>query len=272
MCLLHIHVVVSHPHTVSTPWDLMNVLITFSNVFNLIFFLWWRMHSMLWHCWLGVRKSIRPVKTAWWGAGMIISLARGANNLRNYGSANAIATPSSLASLKSRILSGFGLPMSAWRKRLLNGCCCCCFLCWRLKIPEREFRVSSWTKATSMMTMTMLCRWYGWWPSNPRWQLWSRHISTIVAVRPTSRAGSAAFRIRLLFPGLRRFVGEGCGPPICDSVVEIANGDEHTHSRTYTDRITFKCRDCCQQVIWKLNMLILLNTGLRHGSRAAGGR
>jgi len=30
--------------------------------------------SVLWHCWLGGRKGIRPVKTEWWGAGMVICL------------------------------------------------------------------------------------------------------------------------------------------------------------------------------------------------------
>ena len=34
--------------------------------------------SMLWDCWLGGRKGIRPVKTEWWGAGMVICLERGA--------------------------------------------------------------------------------------------------------------------------------------------------------------------------------------------------
>jgi len=30
--------------------------------------------SVLWHCWLGARKDIRPVKTEWWGAGVVICL------------------------------------------------------------------------------------------------------------------------------------------------------------------------------------------------------
>jgi len=35
--------------------------------------------SVLWHCWLGGRKGIRPVKNfEWWGAGMVICLERGA--------------------------------------------------------------------------------------------------------------------------------------------------------------------------------------------------
>jgi len=35
--------------------------------------------SVLWHCWLGGRKDIRPVKTEWWGDGMLICLERGAD-------------------------------------------------------------------------------------------------------------------------------------------------------------------------------------------------
>jgi len=32
--------------------------------------------SVLLRCWLGGRKGIRPVKTEWWGAGMVICLER----------------------------------------------------------------------------------------------------------------------------------------------------------------------------------------------------
>jgi len=35
--------------------------------------------SVLWRCWLGCRKGIRPVKSEWWGAGMVICLQRGAD-------------------------------------------------------------------------------------------------------------------------------------------------------------------------------------------------
>jgi len=35
--------------------------------------------SVLWCCWLGSRKGIRPVKTEWWGAGMVICLEQGAD-------------------------------------------------------------------------------------------------------------------------------------------------------------------------------------------------
>ena len=35
--------------------------------------------SVLWRCWLGSRKGIRPVKTEWWGAGVVVCLDRGAD-------------------------------------------------------------------------------------------------------------------------------------------------------------------------------------------------
>ena len=34
---------------------------------------------VLWRWWLGGRKGIRPVKTEWWGAGMVVCLERGAD-------------------------------------------------------------------------------------------------------------------------------------------------------------------------------------------------
>jgi len=35
--------------------------------------------SVLWRCWLGGRKGIRPLKTEWWGAGVVICLEQGAD-------------------------------------------------------------------------------------------------------------------------------------------------------------------------------------------------
>jgi len=37
--------------------------------------------SVLWHCWLGIRKSIRPVKIERRGVGVVICLDRGADCL-----------------------------------------------------------------------------------------------------------------------------------------------------------------------------------------------
>jgi len=37
--------------------------------------------SVLWRCWLGGRKGIQPVKTEWWGTGVVICLEQSANDL-----------------------------------------------------------------------------------------------------------------------------------------------------------------------------------------------
>ena len=37
------------------------------------------MPSVLWRCWLGDRKGIRPVKNEWWGVGVVVCLERGAD-------------------------------------------------------------------------------------------------------------------------------------------------------------------------------------------------
>jgi len=70
-------------------------------------------HSVLWHCWLGNRKGIRPVKTEWWGTGMVVCLERGANDLPM-----PLPPPSSLAPVKSSMvyLSGASLPRFSWKK------------------------------------------------------------------------------------------------------------------------------------------------------------
>ena len=46
---------------------------------NITWLVTWTVPSVLWHCWLGGRKSIRPVKTERWGAGMVVCLVRGAD-------------------------------------------------------------------------------------------------------------------------------------------------------------------------------------------------
>jgi len=77
---------------------------------------------VLWHCWLGVRKSIQAVKNwvmrCWHG---YLSLAR--CKWFAYGPAYATATPLSLASLKSRMVWPFWcwLTQVVLEKRPLNG-------------------------------------------------------------------------------------------------------------------------------------------------------
>jgi len=81
---------------------------------------WWIFYmppSVLWHCWLGGRKGIRPVKiTDWWGTGMVIWLDRGANDLHMV--QLMPLPPHHLCPVKSRMvyLSGAGLPRLFWKK------------------------------------------------------------------------------------------------------------------------------------------------------------
>ena len=81
-------------------------------------------HSLLWHCWLGVgRQEEHPAKIEWWGTGVVICLERSANDLieQAYGPADATATLSSLASLKSPPF-WCRLTQVVPEKRPLNGC------------------------------------------------------------------------------------------------------------------------------------------------------
>ena len=55
---------------------------------------------ILWHCWMGVRKSIRPVKIDWWGVGVVICLELGAKRLLAWSSwCHCIPKPHHLSSL-----------------------------------------------------------------------------------------------------------------------------------------------------------------------------
>jgi len=83
------------------------------------------MPSVLGHCWLGVRKSIRPIKTEWWGIGVVICLEQGADCLHMVQLMPLHSkTPSILASLKSRLVLPFWyrLTQVVPEKRPLNGC------------------------------------------------------------------------------------------------------------------------------------------------------
>ena len=63
---------------------------------------------MLWHFWLGIRKSIRPVKIEWWDVGVVIYLERGAYHLHVVHLMPLHPkTLSSLASFKSILVSPF---------------------------------------------------------------------------------------------------------------------------------------------------------------------
>ena len=80
---------------------------------------------MLLHCWLGIRKSIWPVKNDWWGVDVVICLERDANCLRVVQlMPQHPETLYSLASFKSGLvlLFWYRLTQVFLEKRPLNRC------------------------------------------------------------------------------------------------------------------------------------------------------
>ena len=49
-------------------------------ILNFTVFVYQLLPSVLWRCWLGGRKGIRPVKTEWWVADVVICLERGVSH------------------------------------------------------------------------------------------------------------------------------------------------------------------------------------------------
>ena len=61
--------------------------------------------SVLWHCWLSVRKSMWPVKIEWWGAGVVVCQEWGADCLHMV--QLMPLHPQTLASFKRRPILSF---------------------------------------------------------------------------------------------------------------------------------------------------------------------
>jgi len=92
--------------------------------------------SVLWRCWLGGRKGIRPVKNEWWGAGMVICLERCAD----LPMAHLMPLPLTVSCFsKSRLVLLFWYRLT-WvipDKGPLNVCVC---VCSQLNSLNRELR------------------------------------------------------------------------------------------------------------------------------------
>ena len=78
--------------------------------------------SVLWHCRLGGRKGIRPVKTEWWGAGVVVCLEQGAD----LHMAQLVPLPLTVSCF-SKIPIGFLVPahLGSPRKRAVKWACVC---------------------------------------------------------------------------------------------------------------------------------------------------
>jgi len=75
------------------------------------------MPSVLWCCWLSVKKSMQLVKIEWWGAGMVSCLERGADDLHMV---QLMPLPPHHLLLWQNpawfILSGASLPRLSWQR------------------------------------------------------------------------------------------------------------------------------------------------------------
>jgi len=97
--------------------------------------------SVLWHCWLGGRKGIRPVKNSeWWGAGVVICLEWGAD----LHTAQLMPLPLTVSCFSK---TQIGLPFwyrLTWvvpDKGPLNGCVCVCVMGIQLRIVIFDYRL-----------------------------------------------------------------------------------------------------------------------------------
>jgi len=87
--------------------------------------------SVLWHWWLGVRKSIWPVKNWVLGTtGMVISLECGANDLQMVQLMPLPPIISCFSKIRMVYLSGAGLPRLSWKNAVK--CMCMCKPLWIL--------------------------------------------------------------------------------------------------------------------------------------------
>jgi len=96
-------------------------------IVNYLHFINWR-SSVLWYCWLGGRKSIRPVKTEWSGTGVVICLERCAD----LHMAQPMPLPLTVSCF-SKIQIGFSFLVPAHlgspRQRVVKWVCVCVCVC-----------------------------------------------------------------------------------------------------------------------------------------------
>ena len=136
--------------TVELPWAGAYCLATLGRYLVIIVLaVCFELPSMLWRCWLGGRKGIRPVKTEWWGAGVVICLERGAD----LHIAQLMPLPLTVSCF-SKIQIGFTFlvpahPGSPGKRAVKRVCVCvavwlitCKFVCWwlagYLKLSTRQ--------------------------------------------------------------------------------------------------------------------------------------
>jgi len=115
----------SWPSTGPAVPDSINSLLDFRR-----YFLSELVPSVLWRCWLGGRKGVRPVqKTEWWGAGMVICLERDAD-LHMAQLMPLPLTVSCFNKIQIGLPFWYQLTRVVLDKGPLNGCVCVCVSVW----------------------------------------------------------------------------------------------------------------------------------------------
>ena len=120
--------------------------------------------SVLWRCWLGGRKRIRPVKKSeWWGAGVVICLERGAD----LHMAQLMPLPLTISCF-SKIQIGFTFLVPAHPgspgKRAVKRVCVCVCVCHTRDVPS-----ACWSSAVTALLVWPLWTWHccAPWPLRP---------------------------------------------------------------------------------------------------------
>ena len=128
-----------------------NVFIAIFGQFRFIIFLHTvKWPSVLWRCWLGGRKGIRPAKTEWWGTGVVICLERGAD----LHIAPLMPLPLTVSCF-SKIQIGFTIlvptHLGSPGQRAVKRVCVCVCVC----VKYKKLGCCQWTARRSVSVKTM---------------------------------------------------------------------------------------------------------------------
>jgi len=141
------------------------------------------MPSVLWRCWLGSRKGIRPVKTEWWGAGVVICLDR----VADLHMAQLMPQPLTVCCCFGKIQIG------SPGKRPLNGCVCHFVLV--------TFSALTWSVGCQEEHLVCKIEWWG--VGVVMYLEWGAdclHIVQLMPLHPKTPSSLASFQSRLVLP------------------------------------------------------------------------
>ena len=107
--------------------------------------------SVLWRCWLGGRKGIRPVKIEWWCAGVVICLEQGADlHMAQLMPLPLTVSCSSKIGFTFLVLAHLGSP----GKRAVKRVCIVCYSNKRIMITKCCSKITTcdYCKATAILS------------------------------------------------------------------------------------------------------------------------